>query len=95
MLASRRRQLVSCVALVLALCISAPAWAHGGFYVGGSFGVPFDPYAPYFVPAYPAPGPWPWYESAPPPAAWEPGRWETHYDRRGRPYQVYIPTHLR
>jgi hypothetical protein len=88
-----RPHLVSCVALVLALGISAPAWGHGGVYFEGSFGVPFDPYVPYYAPVYPWPGSW--YEPPPPPAAWERGHWETRYDRRGRLYRVWIPTHLR
>jgi hypothetical protein len=86
---------VSCLALVLTLGLGVSAWAHGGFYVEGTFGLPIPYHPPYYVPLYPAPAPLFWYEPPPLPAGWEPGRWETRYDRRGRPYQVWIPAHLR
>jgi hypothetical protein len=88
------------VAAVVLLGTAAPAAGGARVFIGGTVGVPiysypyayaypypYYPYAPYYYP--------PAYVPAPPPPAFEPGHWEWRYDPSGRPYQAWVPSHLR
>jgi hypothetical protein len=96
------RRILPALALTGLLSVVAPgdAEARASVYVG------IGPVYPW---AYPYPYPWGYYPPAVvypvpspplalpavPPPGWVPGRWERRYDPAGRPYDVWIPTHLR
>jgi hypothetical protein len=84
------------LALVL-LSMAAPPAAHARTHVFIGVGPVFPYYPAYYWPppyAYPPPYVWAPVPTAPPPG-WSPGQWERHYDRYGRPYDVWVPPHLR
>ena len=98
---ARRRSLGLLGMLLLALFVGAvapcTAKAHSRVFIGIGPAYP-DPYycpPPLFFP-YPAPV-WAAAPAAPdvPPPGWVPGHWERRYDRAGRPYDVWVPPHLR
>ena len=97
MTASARSIGLLTVLAALLLSAAAPrlAGAHGRIFVG------VGPVYPYPFPnRYPAPAYLPLTPPrvvAPdvPPPGWVPGQWERHYDRAGRPYDVWVPPHLR
>ena len=67
--------------------------AHGRVFIGGAFGVPVYPVAPYYYSPYYYPYPYSGY-SVPPPG-WDPGHWEWRQNRWGRWVEVWIPPHLK
>jgi hypothetical protein len=80
---------------LVALLVGAAAPAHGRLFVGIGPVYPW-PY-PYYSPPpayYPAVPP-PWVAPDMPPPGWVPGHWERYYDGAGRPYDVWVPPHLR
>jgi hypothetical protein len=89
---------IALLTLLAALLLSAAAppraAAHGRFFVGIGPVYPY-PYYYYYPPVYlPSAPPWTVAPDLPPPG-WVPGQWERHYDRAGRPYDVWVPSHLR
>ena len=83
--------------IVLFVSAVAPTAARSDVHVFIGAG-PLPPlYPAYYGPppwAYPVPYPWVPAPSVPPPG-WAPGHWERHYDAAGRPYDAWIPPHLR
>jgi hypothetical protein len=80
--------------LTLVVGAAAPraAEAHGRVFIGIGpvYSYPYYYPPPVFFP-YPAPV---WTPDVPPPG-WAPGHWERRYDHAGRPYDVWVPPHLR
>jgi hypothetical protein len=82
------------LALVVGAAAPRAAEAHGRVVIGigavypHPYHYPPPPFLPYPVPVWAA-------TPAVPPPGWEPGRWERRYDRAGRPYDVWVPPHLR
>ena len=96
MIALRRSPglLVLLAALLVGAASPRSAEARGRVFVGIG---PMYPYAyPYYSPPvyYPVAPPWIVDPDVPPPG-WVPGHSERHYDRTGRPYDVWVPPHLR
>lgn len=95
-----RRPLVVLLLAGLLVSVVAPRSAHAraSIFVGISGPVYPYPHAyPYYYPPpvlYPVPAPWVAVPDVPPPG-WVPGHWERHYDAAGRPYDVWVPPHLR
>ena len=88
--------LVALLAALLVGAVAPGAEAHGRVFVGIGPVYPW-PY-PYYSapPAYYPAAPAPWVApDLPPPPGWVPGHWERTYDGAGRPYDVWVPSHLR
>ena len=80
-------------ALLVGAAAPRPVEAHGRVFVGIG---PVYLY-PYYSPPpvyYPVAPPWGLEPDIVPPG-WVPGHWERHHDRTGRPYDVWVPPHLR
>ena len=91
------------LALVAALAMgaAAPRQAEAGgrivVGVGPLYPYPYPYSYPYYAPPpvyYPVAPSWGATPGVPPPG-WVPGRWERQYDPTGRPYDVWVPPHLR
>ena len=95
---AHRRFLTVLGMLLLALVVGAAApraaGAHGRVFIGIGpvYSHPYYYPPPPFLP-YPAPI-WAATPAVPPPG-WDPGHWERRHDRGGRPYDVWVPPHLR
>ena len=93
------RHALSPLMLLAVLFVSAAAphsaQAHGRVFVGIGPVYPY-PYPYYYPPAvaYPVAPPAAVVPDVPPPG-WAPGHWERHHDRAGRPYDLWVPPHLR
>ena len=95
---AHRRFLTVLGMLLLALVVGAAApraaGAHGRVFIGigpvysPPYYYPPPPFLPYAAPIWAA-------TPAVPPPGWEPGHWERRHDRGGRPYDVWVPPHLR
>ena len=82
------------LAVLLVGAAAHTAEAHGRIFVGNGPVYPWPyPYSapPVYYPAVPAP----WVSPDLPPPGWVPGHWERNYDGAGRPYDVWVPPHLR
>ena len=92
---NRRRTLGLFGMLLVAFFMGAvaprAAEAHGRIFIGIG---PVYPYQYYYAPPLFVPYPAPVWADVPP-AGWVPPHWERHYDRAGRPYDVWVPSHLR
>jgi hypothetical protein len=91
------------ITLVAALLVGAAAprraEAHSRVFIGigPGYSYPYSyPYSYYPPPPvyYQPVAPWVAWPDVPPPG-WVPGHWERHHDRSGRPYDVWVPPHLR